>query len=110
MFDHFCDMEMDFGRGFMLVLVEVVTNVGRFSIFYVWNFQLVLISLNWWYKFIMFDHFCDMEMDFGRGFMLVLVEVVTNVGRFSIFWKTFMVRSILLLFLERIASQDFEFN
>jgi hypothetical protein len=33
----------------------------------------------------MFDHFCDMEMDFGRDFMLVLVEVVINVGRFSIF-------------------------
>jgi len=52
----------------------------------------------------MFDHFCDMEMDFGRGFMLVLVEVVINVGQFCIFWKTFVVGSLLLLFFERIAS------
>jgi hypothetical protein len=49
----------------------------------------------------MFDHYCDKEMDFGRGFMLVLVEVVTNVGWFYIFWKTFMVGSLLLLFLRK---------
>jgi hypothetical protein len=57
----------------------------------------------------MLDHFCDMEMDFGRGILLVLVEVVTNVGWFFIFWKTFVVGSSYYYFFERIGSEDFEF-
>jgi hypothetical protein len=46
----------------------------------------------------MFDHFFDMEMDFAKGFMLVLVEVVTNVGRFLFFGKPLWLVLLTIIF------------